>query len=116
MNFSRRMIVMGSALTLAGAVLATGGTSADRANRTVADAAAGPAIAAGNVAALLSSRPAVLQASANETFVAVAVATSTATAARYAAFERTYAGVPVVGGDFVVVTDATGQVAYISVA
>ena len=35
---------------------------------------------------------------------------------QYAAYERTYRGLPVVGGDFVVVTDETGRVLDTSVA
>jgi Zn-dependent metalloprotease len=114
MKLSRRLIVLGSAVALAGAALTTGGTAAYGVTPKAADPAAVQAIAARNVDALLASRPAFLQASASDAFVPVGVATSSSV--RYAAFERTYSGVPVVGGDFVVVTDAAGKVTFTSVA
>jgi zinc metalloprotease ZmpA len=65
-------------------------------------------------AALVARRPAFLHASADEAFVQGSVITSEGT--RYVPYERTYAGLPVVGGDFVIVTDATGKVITNSVA
>jgi len=109
MNYSRRLIVLGSALSVMGALFAVAATPAAAA--VPADSAA---IAARNVAALVSSRPAFLHASASDSFAAVGVANSAG--ARYSAFERTYSGVPVVGGDFVIVTDAAGEVTFASVA
>src|SRR5256714_3200231 len=53
-------------------------------------------------------------ASPNDRFVPGAVVSSGAT--QYVPYERTYAGIPVVGGDFVLVLNNAGQVVYNSVA
>jgi zinc metalloprotease ZmpA len=113
MRLSRRLIVLGSAVTVVGAVLTTSGSPTYAASKAV-DPAALQAIADSNVAAFVSGRPAVLKSGSGESFVAAGVAGSASV--RYAAYERTYSGVPVVGGDFVVVTDAAGKVAFTSVA
>ncbi|WP_243639364.1 M4 family metallopeptidase [Streptacidiphilus pinicola] len=72
------------------------------------------ALAARSADTLVASRPAFLHASANEQFVRHAVASSNGT--QYVPYDRAYAGVPVVGGDFVVVTNSAGQVLFHSVA
>jgi zinc metalloprotease ZmpA len=64
--------------------------------------------------AFVASRPAVLQASPRDAFVQKAVESSDGVS--YVPYERTYAGLPVVGGDFVTVVDRAGQIAYHSVA
>src|SRR5436190_11820423 len=79
---------------------------------------AGPAtaqsLAAQNSDALVAGRPAFLHASANETFARDNVVSSGG--AQYVSYQRTYSGIPVVGGDFVLVADGTGQVVFTSVA
>ena len=79
-----------------------------------ASPAAARTLAAQSAAALVTSRPAALQASPNETFVQGGVVSAGGT--HYVPYERTYAGLPVVGGDFVVVVDNAGQVVFNSVA
>ncbi|WP_051943011.1 M4 family metallopeptidase [Streptacidiphilus rugosus] len=72
------------------------------------------ALAAQSADALVAARPAFLQASANDQFVRHTVVASAGT--QYVPYDRTYHGVPVVGGDFVVVTNSAGQVLAHSVA
>lgn len=72
------------------------------------------AVAAGNAATLVTSRPDFLHASASEAFVQGAVTSSSGSF--YVPYERTYAGLPVIGGDFVMVLDGAGQAVYHSVA
>ncbi len=64
--------------------------------------------------AFLASRPSLLQISAKDAFVQKAVETTDGVF--YVAYERTYAGLPVVGGDFVAVVDRAGVVADQSMA
>ena len=70
--------------------------------------------AAQSAAALVSGRPAFLHASAKDKFVQRDVLSSGHT--QYVPFDRTYSGLRVVGGDFVVVTNDSGQVLFNSVA
>ncbi|MEU8076057.1 FG-GAP-like repeat-containing protein [Catellatospora citrea] len=67
-----------------------------------------------SAAALVAGRPAFLHASADDAFVQGSVITSEGT--QYVPYERTYAGLPVIGGDFVIAADATGRVMANSVA
>jgi Zn-dependent metalloprotease len=76
--------------------------------------AAAYAVASRNVAALVATRPAFLQVSPHDAFVQGNVALSDGVF--YVPYERTYAGLPVVGGDFVTVVDGAGQIAYHSIA
>jgi zinc metalloprotease ZmpA len=64
--------------------------------------------------AYVLARPAALHPSADEAFVQRAAISSAGM--QYVPYDRTYRGLPVVGGDFVVVTDSAGQVRYTSVA
>ncbi|MFF5081314.1 M4 family metallopeptidase [Actinoplanes sp. NPDC000266] len=73
-----------------------------------------PQSAAAKADALVASRPAVLAASPNETFQRRQVYSSAGF--NYVAYDRTYNGFPVIGGDFVVVTDSAGATRYTSVA
>ena len=73
------------------------------------------ALAAQKAASVVASRPAALHASASDVFVAKPVI-SVPEGLQYVPYERTYKGLPVVGGDFVVVTDASGNVLSTSVA
>ena len=65
------------------------------------------ALASQNAAVLVASQPAFLQASPNDAFVQGSVVSSSGLF--YVPYERTYAGLPVVGGDFVIVSDGAGQ-------
>ncbi len=71
------------------------------------------AVASRNADAVVTSRPAVLQVSPHDAFVQGSVESSDGVF--YVAYERTYAGLPVVGGDFVTVVDGAGQIAYHSI-
>src|SRR4051794_23978654 len=73
-----------------------------------------PTRAARSAAALVADRPAALRAGPDDTFTAQPVISSGDH--RYVPYERAYRGLPVVGGDFVVTTDATGAVTGTSVA
>src|SRR4051794_29261733 len=89
-----------------------------------ANAAGGPAqpavvadpagLAAASASALVASRPAYLHAGPGDAFVQRAAVSSAGL--HYTPFERTYKGLPVRGGDFVVVTDSAGATKYTSVA
>jgi Zn-dependent metalloprotease len=72
------------------------------------------ALAAQSARNLIASRAAALQISPHDGFQAEPVVSSHGI--QYVPYERTYQGLPVVGGDFVVVTDADGQVLTTSVA
>ncbi|WP_221470090.1 M4 family metallopeptidase [Allocatelliglobosispora scoriae] len=72
------------------------------------------AMAAQSADALVASRPSYLHAGADEQFIQRAVISSEGM--QYVPYERTYRGLPVVGGDFVLVADGNGQVKYNSVA
>jgi Zn-dependent metalloprotease/subtilisin-like proprotein convertase family protein len=72
------------------------------------------ALASRNADALVASRPAFLQTNLKDAFVQRSVVSSSGLF--YVAYERTHAGLPVVGGDFVIVTDAAGQITYSSTA
>jgi len=63
---------------------------------------------------LITSKAPALKISSYDKFNALPVVSSAGT--QYAAYERTYRGIPVVGGDFVVVTDKSGNVITTSVA
>jgi len=76
--------------------------------------AAAKANAAESASALVASRPSYLHASADDAFVQHPVISSMGM--QYVPFDRTYKGLPVRGGDFVVMTDAAGNTKYTSVA
>ncbi|MCS7478666.1 M4 family metallopeptidase [Umezawaea endophytica] len=71
--------------------------------------------AASAASALVAAKPEVLHASADDVFVQHPVISST-DGLKYVPYDRTYKGLAVVGGDFVVVTDSAGQVLTTSVA
>ncbi len=66
------------------------------------------ALAASGAAKLVSGRPAALHAGTADKFIAHPVISSAGK--QYVPYTRTYNGLPVVGGDFVVQTDARGNV------
>src|SRR5690349_4883062 len=101
------VIAVGTATAVV-AALTTGPAVAQAAP---ARTAASPAAAAD---ALVASKPAYLHVSSAETFQRHAAVTSGGFS--YIPFTRTYRGLPVRGGDFVVMTDATGAAKYTSVA
>ena len=124
-----RRLVIGSAtfaLVSAMAVLAPTGASAapshssDRTAPSQGASAAKPAPPGGIAAAaasadrLVHSKPEVLKASKHDAFKAGKVLSSMGL--NYVPYERTYRGIPVVGGDFVVSTDDNGKILATSVA
>ncbi|MFD9736570.1 M4 family metallopeptidase [Umezawaea sp. NPDC059074] len=72
-------------------------------------------MAASAASSLVAAKPAELHASANDSFVQHDVISSSG-GLKYVPYDRTYKGMQVVGGDFVVVTNSTGQVVTTSVA
>ena len=72
------------------------------------------ALASRHADVLVANRPAVLHASPHDAFAQTSVVPSGGVS--YVAYERTYLGLPVIGGDFVLVIDGTGQLTYHSVA
>jgi Zn-dependent metalloprotease len=124
-----RRLVIGSAtfaLVSAMAVLAPTGASAspshssDRTAPSQGASAAKPAPPGGVAAAaasadrLVHSKPEVLKAGKHDAFKAGKVLSSMGL--NYVPYERTYRGIPVVGGDFVVSTDDNGKILATSVA
>src|SRR6266545_259326 len=111
----RRFLAVGLTLTVGGMV-AVGVTSATAVAAPVTPASPDPAraFAAQKAADLVASRPAYLNASPNDKFTQGAVISSGST--QYVPYERTYGGVPVVGGDFVLVLNNAGQLVFNSVA
>jgi Zn-dependent metalloprotease len=95
----------------AAAVTATPAAAATPAQPSPDDPAA---IAAQQVAALVSSRPSYLFASPDETFLQGSVVSSGGL--HYVPYQRRYGTLPVVGGDFVMVTNSAGQTVFNSVA
>src|ERR1041384_6898509 len=67
-------------------------------------------IASNSARAFVAGQPALLHVSPHDAFVQGSVESSSTMS--YVPFERTYAGLPVVGGDFVTVVDGAGQVVY----
>ena len=74
-----------------------------------------PALAREAASRLVAGRPPALHASRSDHFVAHPVLT-TKQGLQYVAYDRTYKGLPVIGGDFVVATDAKGHILSTSVA
>ena len=70
--------------------------------------------AAQSASALVASRPSYLHAGADDAFVQHKVISSAGM--QFVPYYRTYKGLPVIGGDFVVMTDAAGNTKYTSVA
>ncbi len=102
------------ASALAAGLVVAGATAAAHASPTPPSPDAVRAEAAGKAASFVSGRPAALHATADDAFVQRTAVTSAGL--NYVPYERTYKGLPVVGGDFVVVVDGAGQIRYTSVA
>ncbi|MEU4618350.1 M4 family metallopeptidase [Actinoplanes sp. NPDC023801] len=107
------VIALTAATAAASAMVAVSGPATAQAPNPT-DPAAVAALARDSAAALIADRPAVLLASADEVFVQRQVISTDKL--QYVPYERTYKGLPVVGGDFVVVTDRAGQTQFTSVA
>ncbi len=76
--------------------------------------AAASSLAASSARAMVASHPANLHASSHDEFVQHSVVSGQG--AQFVPYDRTYKDLPVIGGDFVVVTDNAGNVTYTSVA
>jgi Zn-dependent metalloprotease len=103
------LIAVGTAAAVV-AALTSGPASAQPSGPSAQPAADGVATAD----ALVASRPSALHASTHDTFHQRGVVKSAGL--NYVAYDRTYKGLPVIGGDLVVVTDAAGQTKFTSVA
>ncbi len=108
----RRPVVLAATGVLVGALCITGTAQAQPTPNAAPSALAQATTAA---AGLVASRPAALHASADDVFQAQKAISST-NGLQYIPYERSYKGLPVVGGDFVVATNSTGQVLGTSVA
>ncbi|WP_203817408.1 M4 family metallopeptidase [Paractinoplanes ferrugineus] len=103
-------VAVGTATAVAAALAAAPANAQPKAQPAVS-----PLVAAADGAdALVASKPSFLHASSLDTFQRRAVIQSAGHS--YVPFTRTYKGLPVEGGDFVVATDAAGKVTYTSVA
>ncbi|WP_067475151.1 M4 family metallopeptidase [Actinomadura hibisca] len=106
---------LGAAAIAAGLVLATAAPVAARPSAPAAPAPDPRAVAAASADRLVVAKPAVFRKAAEEKVVRTGVV-SGAGGLQYVSYERTYDGLPVYGGDFVVVTNKTGAVLSTSVA
>jgi len=113
MILRRTTVVVAAGLLVAAVTTSTAAQAQPTPNTTSPLTA--EAMAANAAQSLVASRPAGLHASADDTFVQHSVISST-NGMKYVPYDRTYKGLPVVGGDFVVSTNSTGQVVATSVA
>ena len=113
----RRPVVLGATGVLVAALVTTTATAQAAPSGTAAANAtqSAEAMAVTAAAALVASKPAALHASADDVFVQHDAISAT-NGLKYIPYERTYKGLQVVGGDFVVATNSTGQVLGTSVA
>ena len=115
MKLSPRLVALSGAV--AAGLIAAGTTAAVQAApaHPVPNPAQARAAAVGAASSLVASRPGYLHASADDAFVQRPVISSEGI--QYVPYERTYKGLPVVGGDFVVGDRRRpGEVTYTSVA
>ena len=116
MKLNKRFLAAGGALAaglvVVGAAVAMPASQASPSTPNSPEAVR--ALAAQSAANLVAGHPAALRASAQDKFVQHGVVSSQGT--QYVAYDRTFKDLPVIGGDFVVVTDSAGQVKYTSVA
>jgi Zn-dependent metalloprotease len=113
MSLLRRVAVLASAGVLAAGV-ATVATSAAQAQPDQGAQPNAQTLAANAASNFVAAKPAELHASAADVFTQHPVINFQGT--QYVPYDRTYKGLPVVGGDFVVVTNSSGQVMNTSVA
>ncbi|WP_410596400.1 M4 family metallopeptidase [Amycolatopsis sp. lyj-23] len=112
----RRPVVLAATGVLVGALCITGTAQAQPTPNAAPNAVpSAQAQAVSAAAGLVASRPAALHASADDVFLAQKAISAT-NGLQYIPYERSYKGLPVVGGDFVVATNSTGQVLGTSVA
>ncbi|MBB5897345.1 M4 family metallopeptidase [Kutzneria kofuensis] len=111
----RRSTVVVAAGLLVAAVTTSTAAQAQPTTAPTATPLTAEAMATTAAQSLVASRPAALHASSDDAFVQHNVISST-NGLKYVPYERTYKGLPVVGGDFVVATNSTGQVVATSVA
>ncbi|GID66963.1 zinc metalloprotease [Actinoplanes cyaneus] len=109
---SRTPVVVASVAATAVASVAV--ALAGPATATPSVAASPAAAAAAAASSLFAARPAALHAAADEAFVQHDVISTDKL--QYVPYDKTYKGLPVIGGDGVVVTDLAGQVQFTSVA
>ncbi|MDX6264458.1 MAG: hypothetical protein QOH84_6146 [Kribbellaceae bacterium] len=117
---SRKPATVLAILSLSVATAAALGTSASSAAPSAAPPprptqAQSKAFAAKTATSLVAARPVALHAGKGDSFIAKPVI-SEPSGLQYVPYERTFKGLPVVGGDFVVVTDADGAVKATSVS
>jgi len=113
MKLRRLTYPTGAALTVGAMVIALGAATPN----AVAVPAPDPdvrTVAARNADAVVAARPAYLHVGGDERFVRGNVISSSGL--HYIPYARTYRGLPVVGGDFVLVADRSGRVVSNSVA
>ena len=106
----RRVVVLASA----GAMIASFAASTAQAQPMPTAAPSAQPLAATAASAFVAAKPAALHASASDTFTQRPVINFHGT--QYVPFDRSYKGLPVVGGEFVVVTNSAGQVMQTTVA
>ncbi|MBV9822598.1 MAG: M4 family metallopeptidase [Actinobacteria bacterium] len=112
----RRRTATAAALLGVSALAITGLAATGSATAAAPGPKAAPsALAARSAADLVASKAAALHASKYDAFIAHPVI-STPDGLQYVPYDRTYKGLPVIGGDFVVVTDAAGKVLTTTVA
>jgi len=105
-----QIIALAAGVTAASAMVVAAGP----ATAQPVDPVAAAKQAASNADAYVASRPSLLKAGSGDTFQQRKVFTSKGL--HYVQYDRTYLGLPMIGGDFVVVTDAAGKTKYTSVA
>ncbi|GIF08365.1 M4 family metallopeptidase [Actinoplanes siamensis] len=109
---SRTPVVVAAVAATAVASVAVALTNPATAQPSVAASPAAAAAAAAS--SLFAARPAALHTAADETFVQHDVISTDNL--QYVPYDKRYKGIPVIGGDGVVVTDLAGQVKFTSVA
>jgi Zn-dependent metalloprotease len=108
----RRPVVLAATAALVAALATT--TAVAQAQPSSAASPNAEAMAATAAAGFVASRPAARHARADDVFVQHQVIDAT-NGLKYVPYDRTYKGLPVLGGDFVVATDSTGKVLTTSV-
>jgi len=112
-KFHKRYAVLsiGAAFVMIAAAATPASGAVDRASVRIADRAG---IAATSAETLVAGRPDAIKASSGEAYTHGSVISTDGLS--YVPYERTYQGLPVVGGDFVIVTNPAGKVVFTSVA
>ncbi|TYK47001.1 M4 family metallopeptidase [Actinomadura decatromicini] len=114
----RHQTAIGAAALSVGLAVAMSAPASGASPRTAPASPAKPdprAVAAASADRLVAARPAAFKKTAREQVVRLGV-TSERQGLQHVAYTRTYSGLPVIGGDFVVTTNASGGVLSTSVA